>query len=86
MSRLCYLKVGDRAFIEGFEPLNATELSDEESDCVKALLKMGILPGSEIFVVSRALAGDPIAIDVRGARIAIGRREASLIKVKESPL
>lgn len=86
MSRLSYLRVGDQAFVEGFEPIGSGQFTEEQADSVKALLKMGVLPGSEIIVVSRALTGDPIAIEVRGARIAIGKKEASLICVKEVSL
>ena len=55
---------------------------DEGSDISARLMEMGLLEGSEVEVVHYApFGGDPIAVRVRGALIALRRNEANLVWV-----
>ncbi|MEN9722070.1 MAG: hypothetical protein RJB38_56 [Pseudomonadota bacterium] len=52
-------------------------------EMTRNFLEMGILEGSLVRVVHQApLGGDPIAVEVRGALIALRRQEASGIDVE----
>jgi ferrous iron transport protein A len=48
------------------------------------LLEMGLLPGEEVELLGVAPLGDPLAILVRGARLAIRRRDASRVQLRET--
>ncbi len=49
----------------------------------RALLEMGVLEGSEVQVLYEApISRDPIAVQIRGALIALRRSEAQYIRVK----
>ena len=43
---------------------------------------MGLLEGESVKVVGTAPLGDPIAIELRGCRMAIRRSEAALVDVE----
>ncbi|MEX0668988.1 MAG: ferrous iron transport protein A [Pirellulales bacterium] len=45
------------------------------------LLEMGLTPGIEIRLVSRAPFGDPLELEVRGYRLSIRRHEAALVSI-----
>ncbi len=47
------------------------------------LMEMGLTPGTEFTVTKVAPFGDPIEIDVRGARICLRRVEAKEISVEK---
>ena len=47
----------------------------------RRLLEMGLVPGIEVTVVSRAPLGDPLQIEVRGGQWSIRRDEAAQIEV-----
>ncbi len=50
---------------------------------VRALLEMGVLEGSDVRILHEApISGDPIAIEVRGALIALRRQEARCVRVE----
>jgi ferrous iron transport protein A len=52
------------------------------SQLVKRLMEMGVLEGSPFQVVHEApWGGDPIAVRVRGALIALRRNEANAVEV-----
>ena len=52
-------------------------------EMTRRFLEIGILEGSPVRVVHQApLGGDPIAVEVRGALIALRRHEASGIDVE----
>lgn len=57
-------------------------------EMTRSFLEMGILEGSPVRVVHQApLGGDPIAVEIRGALIALRRQEAADIEVElEGPL
>lgn len=50
------------------------------------LAEMGLLPGEDVEVLGRAPLGDPMAIQVRGARLAIRARDARRIRVRAAAL
>lgn len=55
---------------------------DSQESLVQRLLEMGLLEGSEVELVHEApFGGDPIAVRVRGALIALRRAEADQIEV-----
>jgi len=57
--------------------------SAETEDLIRALLEMGVVEGSEVQILHVApWSQDPIAIEVRGALIALRRQEASLVRVE----
>jgi len=47
----------------------------------RRLLEMGLVPGTQIKVVTVAPLGDPLRIEVRGGQWSIRRAEAALIQV-----
>lgn len=47
----------------------------------RRLLEMGLVPGIEVKVVTRAPLGDPLQIEVRGGQWSIRRVEAAQIEV-----
>ena len=51
----------------------------------KRLVEMGVTPGVLIAVERVAPLGDPIAVEVRGYRLSMRKREASKIRVKWRP-
>lgn len=66
-------------------PLNKSvrieRLDGPRQDCAR-LLDLGFTPGEEITVTQRAPLGDPLIIRVRGALLALRRREAAWICVE----
>lgn len=69
------LKAGERARI--------IEVEAADEAMTRAFLEMGILEGSLIRVMHEAPIGrDPIAVQVRGALIALRRQEADFVRVE----
>lgn len=48
----------------------------------RRLLEMGLVPGTEVRVVTIAPLGDPLRIEVRGGQWSIRRSEATQISVQ----
>jgi Fe2+ transport system protein FeoA len=48
----------------------------------RRLLEMGLVPGTEVRVVTIAPLGDPLQIEVRGGQWSIRRTEAAQIEVE----
>jgi len=48
----------------------------------RRLLEMGLVPGTEVRVVTVAPLGDPLQIEVRGGQWSIRRTEAAQIEVE----
>jgi Fe2+ transport system protein FeoA len=48
----------------------------------RRLLEMGLVPGTEVRVVTIAPLGDPLRIEVRGGQWSIRKREAAQILVQ----
>lgn len=46
------------------------------------LARLGIVPGAEVVVVSRAPVGGPVLVEVNGARVALGRGVARKVVVE----
>ena len=49
----------------------------------RRLLEMGLVPGTEVRVVTIAPLGDPLRIEVRGGQWSIRKREAAQIGVEK---
>ena len=66
-------------------PLNEisriARLEGPEADCNR-LLDLGFTPGEEVMVTHVAPLGDPLVIRVRGALLALRKREAAWIFVE----
>lgn len=72
--RLGELKKGERARI--------VSVQADQVEMSRRLLEMGLLEGSWVELVHEApFGGDPVAIRVRGALIALRRNEANFIEV-----
>jgi len=56
-------------------------LDGPREDCER-LLDLGFTPGEEVAVTHAAPLGDPIIIHIRGALLALRKREAAWILVK----
>ncbi len=76
MFSLDSLRPGERGIIAA--------LSGDDPVTVR-LLEMGLLPGEVVEVLGVAPLGDPLAILVRGGRLAIRRRDAARIQLQETP-
>lgn len=72
MSTLDRLAPGDRGVI--------TEILGVDAVSAR-LMEMGLLPGERVEVIGVAPFGDPVAIRVRGTRLAIRRGDASRIQL-----
>jgi Fe2+ transport system protein FeoA len=72
------LRPGQRARV------TAVASDDSNASDSRRLLELGILPGEAIELIGFAPLGDPMAVLVRGSRIAIRARDARLIQI--SPL
>ena len=51
----------------------------------RRLLEMGLVPGTEVTIVTIAPLGDPLRIEVRGGQWSIRRSEAAEILVEDRP-
>ena len=56
-------------------------LDGPPQDCAR-LLDLGFTPGEEIVITQRVPLGDPLIVRVRGALLALRRREAEWIWVE----
>ena len=56
------------------------DISGEDNTSLR-LLEMGLTPGVEVTVVSAALLGDPVELELRGYRLSIRRNEAARVVV-----
>ena len=57
----------------------------QELELAQRLMEMGLLEGAHVEVVLEApFGGDPVAVRVRGALVALRRREANQIEVTEN--
>ena len=55
-------------------------LSGDDAVAIR-LLELGLLPGEDVQVLGYAPLGDPIAIQVRGTRLALRRKDAGRIRL-----
>lgn len=54
---------------------------DGDGPLIQRLMALGLLEGSEISVIRRALGGDPIEVEVMGYALSLRRAEASRVIV-----
>lgn len=54
---------------------------DGEGPLIQRLMALGLLEGSEISVIRRALGGDPIEVEVMGYALSLRRAEAGHVCV-----
>jgi ferrous iron transport protein A len=57
------------------------KLDGPQEDCNR-LMDLGFTPGEEVIVTHRAPLGDPLVVRVRGALLALRKREAAWIRVE----
>ena len=74
MRRLSELKIGEKAYIQGFQTNNAISLK---------LLEMGCLPNSQVCLYQVAPLGCPICVEVNGACLSLRRQEAKEIIIHD---
>lgn len=72
MLHLSELRVGENAYIQGFEENNSVSLK---------LLEMGCLPESRVSIYQVAPFGCPICIEVEGTCLSLRRKEAQQVRV-----
>ena len=72
MSSLADLPMGQRATVSRVGGSRAF---------ARRLLEMGLVPGTDVRVVTVAPLGDPLQIEVRGGQWSIRREEAAQIEV-----
>jgi len=62
-------------------PVRIQRLDGPQQDCAR-LLDLGFTPGEEIAITHRTPLGDPLVVRVRGALLALRKREAAWIWVE----
>lgn len=78
------LTLRKRARILRLGKTSACQCSGKCDPVVNRLLELGFIEGAEVEVVHRApFGGDPIAVHVRGALLALRREEANHAVVEE---
>ncbi|GJQ61572.1 MAG: ferrous iron transporter A [Melioribacteraceae bacterium] len=63
---------GEKAVIMGIDSTHPSS---------RRIIELGFTPGQEIELVTRSLFNDPLAFSIRGALIAIRKKEAASIQV-----
>lgn len=76
MSTLADLPFRTPARIQAFTP---------GSEHALALMQLGLVPGARVEVIRQAPMGDPLEVDVSGARLALRRAVASTVLVVREP-
>lgn len=71
---ICDLKPGQKALIENI-------IGDEK--LTKRLLALGCIEGTEVSMKTSAPLGDPIIINLRGFNLAIRKKDARNILIKD---
>ena len=56
-------------------------LEGPREDCNR-LMDLGFTPGEEVIVTNAVPLGDPLVVHVRGAQLALRKREAAWIRVQ----
>ena len=55
---------------------------DNEGQLAQRLMSLGLLEGTQVSLIRRALGGDPIEIDVMGYALSLRKAEARQIEIK----
>ena len=76
MDRLSDLRPGQRGVVARVEGGGAM---------ARRLADLGLLPGAAVFCTALAPAGDPAAYLIRGAVIALRRKDAGGVRLGEGP-
>jgi len=63
------------------QPATIVEIHGDDA-ATQRLMELGVLPGRPVELVGRAPFGDPIALRVRGARIAVRAGDAQRIRLQ----
>ncbi|MBL8848644.1 MAG: ferrous iron transport protein A [Planctomycetaceae bacterium] len=58
---------------------------DGDDAATRRLMELGLLPGEPIELIGRAPFGDPLAVLIRGTRIALRVRDARRVQVAVLP-
>lgn len=66
------------------QPARIVEL-DGDDLATRRLMELGLLPGESIELLGRAPFGDPLAVLIRGTRIALRARDARRIRIDAPP-
>lgn len=77
MTTLADLPHGAPARVQAFAP---------GSEHALALMQLGLVPGARVAVIRQAPLGDPLEVDVTGARLALRRAVAATVLVQVDPL
>lgn len=72
MKTLAGVAVGGQAAVESIAG---------DDDISLRLMEMGLVPGTDVRVVSVAPLGDPLEIELRGYRLSLRRNEAERVEV-----
>jgi Fe2+ transport system protein FeoA len=86
VTRLHNLDLGETAVIQDFLSENLDALSSDDHGAAVTMMKMGVVPGAHVRLIARGIGGDPLAVEIRGALIAIGRREAALVTISNESM
>lgn len=70
---LAALQVGGQARVEN--------IAGDDEISVR-LMEMGLVPGTDVRIVSLAPLGDPVEIELRGYRLSLRRSEAERVEIK----
>lgn len=73
--------------LDTLQPGEAATIASLDGDglATHRLMELGLLPGEPIEVLGRAPFGDPIAVLIRGTRIALRRADARRIAISPRP-
>ncbi len=77
---LADLLPGTRFRVVGFH-----KTSEELSGYTSQLMRLGLVPGTEVVVVRRAPLGDPMEIRLRGFSLALRPSEAEALEIEVLP-
>lgn len=72
MRTLAALQVGGHARVEN--------IAGDDEISVR-LMEMGLVPGTDVRIVSLAPLGDPVEIELRGYRLSLRKSEAERVEV-----
>jgi len=75
MMCICDLKPGNKAYIDSVKG---------NEKLVKRLLALGVIEGTEVSFITTAPLGDPLIINLRGFNLAIRKKDAKNIFIKEA--
>jgi ferrous iron transport protein A len=66
--------------LESGQPATITAI-EGDGPLIQRLMALGLLEGSPVAVIRRAIGGDPIEVEVMGYALSLRRAEASRIQV-----